>query len=473
MKRRDFLATCALPVLAGVARTGLAKETAGAPAPLELRAGSFPRSLDGISKETLLWGYNGTSPGPLLRSRKGDRIVVDVVNGLPESTTIHWHGVRVPHAMDGVPHVTQPPIMPGQRFRYEFAFPDSGTFWYHPHHRSFEQVGRGLFGPIIVEEERPVEVNQDLAWVIADLKIAPSTGEHAPFGEIREHAAGGRMGNLITVNGDVAGPKKQIVVRSGERIRLRLINSATARSFSVVVGGHAPFVVAFDGQAVVPHSLEGKGAFLGPGMRTDLVFDCANEPGEVHAVMDELSGRILAQIRYSAEPRMRTRLQGAPMHVTPNQLPRPDLKKPASHVIEFRGGNAGPPVIGMVDGKAIPVHEMQKTYGLAWTVNSHSVPEDAHAVEPMLTLKRGTSHVITMVNGTGFEHPMHLHGHFFQVLRYNRIKPKYEEWRDTVFMNPWDEVTIALVAGEPGDWMFHCHILEHAAAGMMGVIRIE
>ncbi len=105
--------------------------------------------------DTAAWCYNGKVPGPEIRIRQGDRLQVEVTNDLAEETTVHWHGIRLPNAMDGVPHLTRAPIAPGDRFVYEFDAVDAGTFWYHPHQRSFEQVGRGLYGPLIIEEAKP------------------------------------------------------------------------------------------------------------------------------------------------------------------------------------------------------------------------------------------------------------------------------------------------------------------------------
>lgn len=452
----------------------------GAPVPAvaaetttRLRAGAFKHQFPGSAGPTTLWGFNDSVPGPLLRFRKGDKVSIGVDNALPELTTVHWHGLRVPNSMDGVPFVTQPPIEPGKSFQYQFELKDSGTYWYHPHQKSFEQVGRGLFGALIIEEEMPIEVNQDVTWVLSDFKLDPATGEHARFGSASEHASQGRLGNVIAINGQAAGPGLALEVRSGERIRLRLINSATARVFQLTFAGHAPRIIAFDGQAVTPHETGKEPVLLGPGMRVDLVIDCSGAPESRFAITDTDSRAVLATIAYAAAGPLQTTLWGAPINLPRNDLPRLNLKKPIPHSIDFRGGNAGPPVIGRVDGKDISYREMLTKYGLAWTVNSYAAHEESHEHVPMLFLKLGETQVLSIANSTGFVHPIHLHGHFFRVLSYNGVKPRFEEWRDTVFMNPWDEIQIAFVAEQRGDWMFHCHILEHAAAGMMGVFRIE
>lgn len=473
MKRRSFLRAGALAI-GGMALGSDGLRLAHAADPVNrLRAGSFKRQFPGGAGPTTLWGFNDSVPGPLLRFRKGDKLALNVDNTLPELTTVHWHGLRVPNPMDGVPFVTQPPIEPGKSFLYQFELKDSGTYWYHPHQKSFEQVGRGLYGALIVEEEKPIEVNQDVAWVLSDFKLDPATGEHARFGSTSEHAGQGRLGNVIVINGQVARPELALDVRSGERIRLRLINAATARVFHLMFAGHAPRIIAFDGQAVTPHETGKDPVLLGPGMRVDLVIDCAGIPGSRFAIADKGSDSVLATIAYAAAAPLQSTLWGAPIDLPRNDLPKLNLKKAVPHSIDFRGGNAGPPVIGRVDGKDISYRDMLNKYGLAWTVNSYAAHEESHEHVPILFLKQGETQVLSIANSTGFVHPIHLHGHFFRVLSYNGVKPRFEEWRDTVFMNPWDEIQIAFVAEERGDWMLHCHILEHAAAGMMGVVRIE
>ncbi len=121
---------------------------------------------------TSIWGYDGTVPGPILRIQQGRPVRIAVENGLDEDTTVHWHGIRLLNAMDGVPGLTQPPIKPGESFVYEFTPPDAGTFWYHPHAGSLVQMGRGLAGPLIVEEAEPVAVDRDLLWMLQDWRLS-------------------------------------------------------------------------------------------------------------------------------------------------------------------------------------------------------------------------------------------------------------------------------------------------------------
>lgn len=424
-------------------------------------------------KNTECWAFDGSSPGPELRFKKGERALISVSNGLKRNTTVHWHGVRVPNAMDGVPYVSQEPIAPGESFTYDFRLPDSGTFWYHPHERSYEQVGRGLFGPLIVEEEEPLPVDRDLTWVLADFLIDPASGEHRPFGEMSAHARSGRLGNVITVNGRESGKDSRLEVAPGERIRLRLINAATARVFALEFAEHQPWVIAFDGNGIPPRPLTPENTFLGPGMRIDLVIDCSRGAGGRYAVKDLVSNQAIASLEYRDVAPVRSERLPPPKPLAPNAYPVPDIKRATHHSIEFRGGDQGPPTIGRIDGKDIPYEDMKSKYGVAWTVAGHSASEDSHHHEPLLVLKRNRSYVLTLSNSTGYIHPMHLHGTTFRVLSYNGANVPYPEWRDTVYLDPFEEVRIAFVADNPGDWMFHCHILEHAASGMMGVFRIE
>src|SRR5262249_46333846 len=145
--------------------------------------------------ETDVWCYDGQIPGPEIRVRQGDSVRVRVENRLSEPTTVHWHGVRLPNAMDGVPHLTQSPISPGETFTYEFACPDAGTFWYHPHQHSDVQIGRGLYGPLIVERHDPLPIDRDITWVLGDWRLLRDASISNDFGNMHDVSHNGRVGN--------------------------------------------------------------------------------------------------------------------------------------------------------------------------------------------------------------------------------------------------------------------------------------
>jgi FtsP/CotA-like multicopper oxidase with cupredoxin domain len=419
--------------------------------------------------ETAVWSYNGTVPGPEIRLRQGEHVQITVENRLAEETTVHWHGLRVPNAMDGVPHLTQHPIAPGKTFVYTFEVPDAGTYWYHPHQRSFEQVGRGLYSPLIVEEREPVHVDRDVTWVLADWRLLPDAQISDDFGGFMDASHNGRVGNTVTVNGSIPDT---FAVRAGERVRLRLINAANARIFGLEFQGHRPTVIALDGQPVEPHEPDDGRVVLGPAMRADLILDMAGSPGDRFMITDtfyrDLEYRLL-DLAYSDAPPLREHPLDAPMRLAANTMPEPDLRAAERHEVTLDGGMMGGMMMAMLDGRRTDTRALMQ-HGLAWAING--VVASGHVMEPFLTLQRGRSCVLAMHNHTAWHHPMHLHGHAFRVIARDGRPTRYQEWRDTVLMAPHESVEIAFVADNPGDWMFHCHILEHQAAGMMGVIRM-
>ena len=418
------------------------------------------------SSETRIWGYDGQVPGPELRVRQGDRLRVAVENRLDEETTVHWHGLRVPNAMDGVPHLTQKPIAPGETFVYEFDVPDAGTYWYHPHQRSFEQAGRGLYGPLIVDEREPVSVDRDVVWMLGDWRLGQDAQIIDDFGNRMDMAMAGRIGNMVTINGRLPRPLK---VRAGERVRLRLLNAANARIFALVFRDHRPLVIAMDGQPVEPHEPPNGRILLGPAMRVDLMIEMVGEPGASHAVRDSFyptSAYTLSEIVYVGEAPLRREPEKAPGRLPPNTMPEPVFDRAERHEVAFGGGMMGMMGGGMMRGGMMG---MMSGRGI-WSING--VSATGHLHEPLLHLELGRSYVLALRNDTAWHHPIHLHGHSFRVIARNGTPTRFREWQDTVLMAPRERVDIAFVADNPGDWMFHCHILEHLEAGMMGVIRV-
>lgn len=472
--RRSFLATS----VAGAAAAAIGKPGLAEPQTrnFSLRAApGLARLVPEPHPETPAWCYNGRIPGPELRVRQGDRVRIEVTNALAEETTVHWHGLRLPNAMDGVPHLTQEPIAPGETFTYKFDAVDAGTFWYHPHQRSFEQVGRGLYGPLIIEEPHAPQVDRDVTWVLDDWRLTQDASISDDFGAAMDMSHAGRMGNTVTINGQVPDV---FAVQWGERIRLRLINAANARIFALDFGDHQPRIIALDGQPVTPHEpLDGL-VVLGPAMRIDVILDCSADPGSRIQLVDRAyrgNEFRLQDIVYGNTP-LRDMPPDTPINLRPNPLPEPAITSAQRHKVTFTGGMMGGMVEremglgqsgGMMGGGMMGMRHDGR--GI-WFVNGTAA--EGHMLDPFLTLKRGASHVIELTNATAFHHPIHFHGHSFRVISRNGKPTKYQEWQDTVLMSSRERVEIAFVADNPGDWMFHCHILEHQAGGMMSVIRV-
>ncbi len=469
--RRGFLAS-------GAAALSLTHMPLGRAMAASAAAGSNARLVPGPATAPLLgpgapvtpvWAYNGRVPGPVIRVAQGAPLRVEVENGLGQDTTVHWHGLRLPNAMDGVPYVTQEPIPPGGRFVYEFAPPDAGTFWYHPHAGGGEQQGRGLYGALIVEEAEPPRVDREAVWAIDDWRLAEDGAIDGSFGNGMDRSHAGRLGNLATLNGRDSSTFR---VRAGERLRLRLINTANARIFALRFEGHRPVVIALDGQPVAPYEAEGGRIVLPPAGRADLILDMAGDPGASFAVIDDYNRAAykFLDLVYEDAPPLRASPLDAAVALPANPLPEPDLATARRHEILLAGGAMGSMRSAILNGAETDIRELAGA-GKVWAMNGIA----AHQVNmpPLLTFERGRTQVLTLRNNTAFPHPMHLHGFAFRVLARNGRPNPRREWLDTVLLERDETAELAFVADNPGDWLFHCHILEHMEAGMNAVFRVS
>jgi FtsP/CotA-like multicopper oxidase with cupredoxin domain len=366
--------------------------------------------------------------------------------------------------MDGVPGLTQPPIEAGESFVYEFTPPDAGTFWYHPHANSLEQLGRGLAGAVIVEEREPVAVDRDLLWLLSDWRLTDEGGIAAGFGNRMEAAMSGRVGNMVTLNGRFSEAEP---FRAGERVRLRLVNASLARIMALRFEGHHPVVVAIDGQPCDPHEPEAGRILLGPAMRVDLVLDLEGEPGRRYDVIDDFYDGLayrLTQLAYDERPPVRGHAFDAALDLPRNPLPEPDLASAERHRLTLQGG--------MMSMSRMMGGMMGKDHAV-WAINGLSMTGDGHAgMEPALTFERGRSVVLKLSNETAWWHPMHFHGHSLLLLARNGKAVPHRQWQDTVLMAPKDVVDVAFVADNPGDWMLHCHVIDHQMTGLMTLLRV-
>ena len=473
LRRRQFLqagAACATIGLAGGGRAasgdGLAVTLRPGPARVSMVGDEVPA--------TAVWAYNEATPGPVLRLRQGTPFRAIVTNGLAETTTVHWHGMRLPNAMDGVPGLTQRPIPPGGRFDYAFTPPDAGTFWYHSHDHGLEQMGRGLAGALIIEEAAPPAVDREILWVFQDWRLDPDAQIAPGFNNRMEIAMDGRVGNTVTINGRLP---ETLYVRAGERIRLRLLNAAIARIMALQFEGHAPVIVALDGQPCAPHTPADGRILLGPAMRADVMLDMQGEPGRRYRVVDAFYDRLaytLVRIAYDAAPPLRAHLLDAPLHLPANPVPRPDLATAIVHEVRLQGGMMGGMMMGMGNGGGMMDGGMMMGMGgAAWAINGRSMTGDGSAdMPPLFALDRGRSCILDFRNETAWWHPMHLHGHSFQVLDRDGEAVPHDEWGDTVLVRPRERVRVAFVADNPGDWMLHCHVMEHQVGGLMTTLRV-
>ena len=411
--------------------------------------------------ETPIWGYEGRVPGPVLRIKQGERLTRRFVNSLPQPSTIHWHGIRIANAMDGVPDVTQSAVPPEGDFLYDFVPPDAGTYWYHPHNRTWEQMARGLYGALIVEEASPPVVDRDEVLLIDDWRLAQDATIAEDFGAMMDWSHTGRIGNWITVNGNGA---YRLKTARNERLRLRLANTANARTFVLDLRGVEGWVVALDGQPLLEPEAAGR-IILAPAQRADLIVDVTGTPGsEAGLISVERDGGYSIGAFDIGESARENRLQ-APSPLTPNPVRAPGPLGNARKVrLHMEGGAMGGMRGARMDGRMMGMRELVNA-GKVWAFNGQANMPDA----PLVTASAGEPVRIEMINDTAWPHAMHLHGHHFQrVTDGKAVGPL----RDTLLVDANGTDEIAFLADNPGDWLLHCHMLEHSASGMMTWLRV-
>ncbi|WP_068117997.1 multicopper oxidase family protein [Tropicimonas marinistellae] len=412
--------------------------------------------------QTEIWGYGGAVPGTEIRARQGDRLRRRLVNSLEQPTTLHWHGIRIDNAMDGVPGVTQEAVPPGGDFLYEFDLRDAGTYWYHSHNQSYEQVARGLQGALIVEETDAPDVDREEVLVLDDFRLDPETGQIAGFDNMHDFSHGGRLGNIAVTNGVF---NKTLSVKQNERLRLRLLNTANARIFQLQLQGLEGWVVAFDGMPLeVPQPLP-ETLLLAPAQRADIIVDVtAEDGGEAHLIRLDRE-EALSQILFEVKGRASESRRPAPAPLPPNpDMEVAGLDDALRSTLHMEGGAMRGFQSAMMDGRKVGFREAAQSMNF-WAMNGMVGMPD----EPLLVAERGQTVRVVIKNDTMFPHGMHLHGHHFrEVLEDGTLGPL----RDTLLMFGDETREIAFVAHNPGDWVFHCHMLTHAASGMMTRIKV-
>lgn len=435
-----------------------------APRSLVARLGKAQLTPEGYP-ETEIWGFDGQAPGPLLRARQGARFERRLVNNLPVPTSVHWHGIRIDNAMDGVAGLTQDPVAPGDTFDYAFDLPDAGTYWYHAHTMSYEQVARGLYGALIVEEAEAPDVDREETLILGDWRLDRETAQITPdFGAWHDLSHAGRMGNLITTNGAF---DLRLDARRNERLRLRLVNAANARILPLSLLGLEGWLMALDGMPLDrPTPVQGE-LSLAPGQRMDLIVDVTAAEGETaHIAHLANDGKWWSQVAWTVAGAASSTRRPEPPALPAN--PRrtvPGVKDARQVTMTMAGGAMGGLQAATYQGEHLSFRDLAEQ-GQFWAFNGTVGMTDT----PLLEASLGETIRVKIVNETVFPHAMHLHGmHFREVLRDTSLGPL----RDTLLVQRGEAREIAFVADNPGDWLFHCHMLAHAASGMTTWVKVK
>ena len=284
-----------------------------------------------------LWGYNGMTPGPELRLIRGEEFRVRFRNELPEPTSIHWHGIRIDNAMDGVAGLTQAAVAPGDSFVYRFRAPDAGTYWYHAHNKSWNQVARGLYGPLIVDEPPTAQSELfELTLMLDDWRVDRSgIFDAASLGQMMDWSHGGRLGNVITVNG-LARPAFGVPAK--QHLRLRLINASNSRVMAIDPARIGAELIAYDGQSLAnPEKPDDAPMLLGPAQRVDLLVRF-EKPGEVW--LEELSGEPFPMTKLNVADSQPNGSDELPKLIVPD-IPAPDIATGRAIDLVMEGGAMG------------------------------------------------------------------------------------------------------------------------------------
>ena len=402
------------------------------PAPMSVRWGRKSNRMSGFL------GFNGSVPGPELRYRQGDQLDVRLENGMEDGALVHWHGVRVPNQMDGVSILSQEVVPPGGHYDYKFALPDAGTFWYHSHYMSYEQVGRGLFGPLVVEEHDPPVVDHDIIAMLADFRTSADGMLDTDFSALDDFGREGRLGNMTRVF------LSRNSVQKGDRVRLRLVNAAIDRVFRLDLGGIAGAIVAIDGMPLeTPTQLQP--LILAPAQRIDIIgiaeteisFNLRNRNSQASVASISLEGQ-----------------NPSPDRSPIPALPKHNLRKPGriSQSLELlmRGGEG----------------DRNHSGHSSWAFNGVSgLPN-----RPFGKFRRGETARLILLNPTDFSHGIHMHGHHFREITDNGTLGPL---RDTLLVASGETREIVCVFDNPGRWLLHCHMLSHSADGMATWVEVS
>ena len=408
-----------------------------------------------------LWLYNHENPGPLLKANKGDILKVNFTNNLDEPTSIHWHGIKNINKMDGVPYLTQDPVQPGETFSYEFPVNQSGTYWYHAHFESWKQVAKGLYGPLVVNDKTDNLIENDIVILADDWRLNKKYQiDEKSFGSLMDWSHAGRVGNWLTINGKKS---PQYSIKANSLARLRFINASNARILKFGSSLKNNNIIAVDGVTVKPMLV--KDFTLAPGQRIDLLI---NTVDLLKVDFFEISHtKQLKAFTLNVTKANNKTKDIANINFKSNWiLPKLDNAKTIS--IRMQGGAMGNLSKANLDGVEKNFRTLATEDKKLWAFN-----KDIGSYEYLLaTVKLNQVVILDVWNDTRWPHSMHLHGnHFFVKSKEFKDNSDYI-LRDTYLMQAGEKAKLIFLADNPGKWLFHCHMLEHAASGMISYIDV-
>lgn len=402
------------------------------------------------------------APPPVLFANQGEMTRFNLRNSSEAYTAMHWHGIRLANEMDGVPYLTQLPIAQNETFVYDFAPPDAGTYWYHPHCLTMTQMAQGLTGALVIKEKVDPGFDDDHVINLKDFMLDENDQLDTPY-SLRNAARAGTFGNFMTANWQQS---PRFECKAGGLARIRLVNTDTTRIHQLHFTSSHVKVIAWDGHPIeeeISTPDQNNPLILGPGQRADVVVLMpATEEATVEVIAGDTNIPQVMSTLVATGVNLNRNLQDV-VPLPPNPIAQPDMQN--SESLDFLFGWS--PL-----GKA-PNNGYCGTLGSNfWSINRVAWPGDnAPSNEALATLEQGRTYIMRMQNGSPNTHPIHLHGLVFKPISSN-LRKIPANWTDTVVLLKDEIVEVVVVADNPGDWAFHCHVIEHQKTGLAGFITV-
>lgn len=427
----------------------------------KLLANPTEYSFSNDEKLTNLWLLNNSCPGPLIIAEKGDILEIEFTNLLNEPTTLHWHGISNLNSMDGVPYVSQPLVETGETFVYRFPVNETGTYWYHAHNKAWEHVARGLYGPLIITSTSNNSLGRRDILIVADdwLMNKNNQVDEESFGSLMHWSHAGRYGNRLSINGKFS---PNIEIPSYGPLRLRFINTANARilNFSLL-DNKSLDIIAIDGISCKP--FQAKKIILGPAQRVDILVEDSSQLKSLFEVSNKEPLKVADFIPTDLVIEDHLNLIDPIIH---HEVPA--LLTPKIIEIHMQGGAMGNLSSAIFEGEKKELRDLALDHSKLWAFNGHIGHYDFQIAKVNL----GDLIILKIWNDTNWPHSMHLHGQHFWVNSKEFDGQNRFLLRDTYLMERGEKAKFIFKANNPGDWLFHCHMLEHHASGMGGIISV-